>query len=199
MSKGVMDLHDGFIGVNSAGEGLGSAFYIELPVEDLKPVEVFSNEGNCNLDIRLRRNNFHVAANTLKIQTPLRFQEDFPRVLIADDSAMCRKMVRRSIIEVCVACADVSSGDEVIEAVMQGRNEGVPFDVVVIDYHMQGMDGHKASAELRRLGFQGKIFGMTGDASQGKSSDFLSHGADQVFIKPIDTMELLMALQRFRE
>ena len=46
MSKGVMDLHDGFIGVDSAGEGLGASFYIELPVDELKPIEASPEEGN---------------------------------------------------------------------------------------------------------------------------------------------------------
>lgn len=45
MSKGVMDLHDGSIGVDSAGEGLGASFYIELPVEDLRPAEAPFEKG----------------------------------------------------------------------------------------------------------------------------------------------------------
>ena len=132
-------------------------------------------------------------------QTSVPFYGAFPRVIIADDSALCRKMVRRSVVEVCTECTDVCSGEAMIEAVTRGFQEGTPFDVVLIDYHMSGMNGHQASAELRRLGFQGKIFGLTGDATQARSSDFLSHGADQVFVKPINTVELLAALQRYRE
>ena len=53
------------------------------------------------------------------------------------------------------------------------------------------MDGPSATEAIRSLGYRGPIVGVTGNAMQHDIDHFLSKGADQVMIKPVDILSLL--------
>ena len=47
------------------------------------------------------------------------------------------------------------------------------------------MKGTVATKMIREMGYDGKIFGVTGNALQSDIDEFMSHGADEVMIKPL--------------
>ena len=49
--------------------------------------------------------------------------------------------------------------------------------------------------EIRKLGYRGLIIGVTGNAMQTDIDTFISHGADEVLIKPmnIDDLKVILA------
>jgi CheY-like chemotaxis protein len=64
------------------------------------------------------------------------------------------------------------------------------FDVVLMDDHMPNLTGPDATYVVRKMGYRGLIFGVTGNTFDQERKRFLDHGADKVFAKPLD-LELL--------
>ena len=51
---------------------------------------------------------------------------------------------------------------------------------------MPNMDGPTSTKMIRRMGYKGCIVGVTGNGLESDILHFKEHGADEVFIKPLD-------------
>jgi CheY-like chemotaxis protein len=69
------------------------------------------------------------------------------------------------------------------------------YDVIVMDFIMPNMDGPTATRELRRLGYEGLILGVTGNALPTDIDHFLAHGASKVLLKPLRMAEFNGAVE----
>ena len=67
------------------------------------------------------------------------------------------------------------------------------YEVILMDYQMPNMDGPTAIREIRKLGYKGKIIGLTGNVLSNEMDIMRNAGADEVLSKPI-TPEVLEAL-----
>jgi CheY-like chemotaxis protein len=56
------------------------------------------------------------------------------------------------------------------------------------------MNGPTATKEIRALGYDRKIFGVTGNAVQSDIDIFIQSGATAVYPKPVDMVALLQAI-----
>jgi CheY-like chemotaxis protein len=110
-------------------------------------------------------------------------------------------MVHRTIDSHCRECFEACNGLEAVNIIADDVKAGGShqYDVIMLDYQMPQMDGPEAAEKIRLLGFTGKIFGLTGNASQDQIDDFIAHGADRVFVKPFAVAEVLQALLSFRD
>lgn len=68
---------------------------------------------------------------------------------------------------------------------LEGANDG-PYDIILMDYQMPVMDGPTAIAEIRKLGYNGIILGLTGNALLSDREAMMKAGADGVLLKPLD-------------
>lgn len=127
------------------------------------------------------------------------------RVLIVDDAASNRKMVRRLFQTMFHHLDDAENGRVAVEKYAQSvaayRTDmtQTPIGVVLMDYLMPVMDGIEATRQIKQVaqdqGVDVLVFGVTG---QGLSEDvriFKAAGADEVFMKPLDFNKLLSCLQ----
>lgn|GEM_PF-4505140 len=87
----------------------------------------------------------------------------------------------------------VEFGGNGAEAVQKAPGGG--FDVVFLDFQMPVLDGPSATRELRALGYQGAIIGMTADGDSQESGQFLKAGCNLCLSKPLDTPTLAQALK----
>jgi CheY-like chemotaxis protein len=114
-----------------------------------------------------------------------------PSVLVVDDSpGICQTMsmiLRRKGFE--VSCA--VDGPEAVEKVKQR-----PFDVVLLDIRLPGMDGVEVQRRIRSLRPAAKVAMMTAYAVEDKVRDALSAGAETVFYKPLDMDAIINYLQK---
>ena len=112
------------------------------------------------------------------------------RILIVDDSTLNRKMTAKMFAKTA-KCDQAADGQIAVDMFMAKYSPlGTPssaYDVILMDYQMPNMDGPTAIRELRRLGFSGLIFGLTGNAIECDKMEMMAAGADKVFIKPFDT------------
>lgn len=77
------------------------------------------------------------------------------RLLIADDAVISRKMVERSLSAICSSVTHANNGLEAVNKTILSMQEGIPFQVVLIDFYMPIMTGAEAILEMRAKGFTG--------------------------------------------
>ncbi|MBK6596817.1 MAG: response regulator [Proteobacteria bacterium] len=91
------------------------------------------------------------------------------RVLIVDDNATNREIVRRQLQGWGVDATEAASGSDALEAIRRANDD--PFDVVLLDLHMPVLDGLATARGIRALpaGVDVAIVilsSMTGDATR---------------------------------
>ena len=124
------------------------------------------------------------------------------RILVVDDDTLVLASVQMQLIH---------AGHEVL-AVNQARNavialEREPFDLVIVDVFMPGMDGYQAIKEFQRLDPGIPIIAMSGvmfrESSQRHAPDFLGMagklGATRTLNKPFKSVELIDAVEACTE
>jgi signal transduction histidine kinase/CheY-like chemotaxis protein/HPt (histidine-containing phosphotransfer) domain-containing protein len=118
------------------------------------------------------------------------------RILLAEDNAINQTVALR-LLERLEHRADVAAnGHEVLDQL-----ERVPYDVILMDVQMPGMDGLEASRAVcarwpsdRRP----RIIAMTAEAMEGDRERCLAAGMDDYLAKPIRLDELQRALSQCR-
>jgi CheY-like chemotaxis protein/nitrogen-specific signal transduction histidine kinase len=70
-------------------------------------------------------------------------------VLIVDDSEMVRKLLLGMVQANGFFGRAVSSGEEALSALVHGSQVGQPFDLVLMDWRLPGMDGIEASRRIK--------------------------------------------------
>ncbi len=71
------------------------------------------------------------------------------RTLVVDDNAASREILRDMLEVMSFRVSLAASGEEGIEEVAKADADGQPFDLVLMDWKMPGMDGIKASEKIK--------------------------------------------------
>ena len=123
------------------------------------------------------------------------------RVLLADDSPDNQELVahvlRSSGAEVMVT----DNGAAAVQLALAARDDGRPFDVILMDMQMPILDGYDATQQLRASGYWGPIVGLTAHAMPDELARCLATGCDAYLTKPIDgrLLELVARYARPRD
>ena len=118
-------------------------------------------------------------------------------ILIVDDDTLVLASVQMLLIH---AGHEVVAVDQARKAVVALERE--PFDVVIVDVFMPGMDGYQAIKEFQRLDPDVPIIAMSGvmfrESSKNHAPDFLGMaaklGAMRTLHKPFQPAELMEAV-----
>ncbi|OPY48416.1 MAG: hybrid sensory histidine kinase BarA [Methanosaeta sp. PtaU1.Bin060] len=117
-----------------------------------------------------------------------------PHILLAEDNPVNQK-VALSMLKRLGYKADVASnGQEVLSAL-----ERQPYDLILMDIQMPGMDGLETTRAIRERRLQEKqpcIIAMTAYALEGDKEECLRVGMDEYLSKPIKIDELQEVLER---
>jgi CheY-like chemotaxis protein len=122
------------------------------------------------------------------------------RVLLAEDNSTNRLVLTHRLQQMGHRVDAVSDGREAVEAVIAR-----PYDLVIMDMMMPGMDGLEATRAIRALpGPESKlpIIGLTAAAMPEDEAACLAAGMDGYEKKPIGTERLrgaIMAAAAMRE
>ncbi|MGV8057629.1 MAG: response regulator [Smithellaceae bacterium] len=73
------------------------------------------------------------------------------RILVVDDNDMHRIVFGEMLTGMTFSVNDVSSGRSAIEEVRLATDAGKPYDIVLLDWRMPGMDGIETAKAIRKL------------------------------------------------
>lgn len=116
------------------------------------------------------------------------------RILVADDEGSHRIMLRAVLQEEGYEVAEASDGTGAIRAVEQE-----PFDLILLDIRMPGMDGIEALMDIRKVSPYVPVLMMTAYASVKTAVEALKAGAFEYLIKPLDIDELKVLIEKALE
>ncbi len=118
------------------------------------------------------------------------------KILLVDDEEIILESLSHNLME---------EGFEVITA-QDGRTgiaelakAAAPFDLVITDLSMAGMDGIGVLEEAKRQRPDTGVFILTGYGDMASAIRALRLGADDYLLKPCDLEELLLRMSRFFE
>lgn len=112
------------------------------------------------------------------------------KILLAEDSLDNQYYVEKFLSKNGAIVAVADNGHEVIEKCSKQQ-----YDVILMDIEMPIMDGYAATRMLRQLGYQMPILALTAHAMAEERNKTREAGCDGHLTKPIDTHQLLSALE----
>ncbi len=111
------------------------------------------------------------------------------RVLVVDDGAENRQLVRILLEEVGLHVSEAENGQQALD-----RVAAEAFDLVLMDMQMPVMDGQTATRTLRERGVTIPVIALTANAMKGFEKELDAAGFSGFQTKPIDVDALLADL-----
>lgn len=169
ITKRLLDLMGGSINVQST-MGIGTRFTITIPLE----LDHSVDEPNSQLNLECQR------------------------VLIVDDSKTNRMIVRKMVEKLGALTSEAESGDVALKIVTFQNEKKEPFDLILLDYRMPGLDGFQVAQSIKKeTPTNGPLLMMlTSDNRPGDMAKAKSLGLNSYLVKPILKKDLLNALEK---
>jgi DNA-binding NarL/FixJ family response regulator len=115
------------------------------------------------------------------------------RVLLVDDSATMRSIVRK-ILTASRFSLEVSDSEEGVDALNQIR--GGKFDLVILDYHMPGLNGIETLSEIKRESPEVAVVMITSTPDEELARKARHVGAAALLTKPFYPSDIDAVLHR---
>ncbi len=116
------------------------------------------------------------------------------RVLLAEDHDDMRRAMIQLLQQSRFEVVAVKDGHAAVETALKARDEGRPFDAILMDMRMPKIDGYEATRQLRDQGLTTLIIALTAYASTEDREECLSIGCNEHFSKPITDWGRLLDL-----
>jgi two-component system, sensor histidine kinase len=174
----LVQLMQGSIGAQSE-RGRGSTFWFLVPVEVAPAPE---------------------AEEVSQKSVPPSPATERVHVLVVDDNPVNQLVAQRALERLEYAVEVASSGQQALEKLHPDGRRFPPFDAILLDYQMPGMDGYATAAAIRRRengGPRVPIIALTANSSEEDREKCLASGMDDYLGKPLQIAALAKALERW--
>ncbi|MBI5743230.1 MAG: response regulator, partial [Elusimicrobia bacterium] len=116
--------------------------------------------------------------------------------LIVDDNATNRMILKELLLKWGMTVAEAESGQAGLDAAGKARAAGAPFQLVLLDYFMPGMDGIEMARQLKENPgiFAGIILMLTSDSRGSDVTRAKQMGISEYLVKPVKKRELKDAI-----
>ncbi len=119
------------------------------------------------------------------------------RLLVVDDFAVNRLVVRGELEPLGVSISDCASGPEALHLLDDEQRQGGRFDLALLDFHMPEMDGFALTRRLRELAATRDLpIVMLSSADSSVQKRIADELGIRFLVKPIKRKELIQAIQR---
>jgi signal transduction histidine kinase/CheY-like chemotaxis protein len=124
-------------------------------------------------------------------------------ILVAEDNEINALLARALLAKLGHRPTIVPSGAVAVETWLAARAAGTPYDRVLMDLHMPGMDGLEATRRIRAIEAESDtprtpILALTANASAEDRDACLAAGMDSFLVKPLERERLAYALAAAR-
>ncbi|MCP4711173.1 MAG: response regulator, partial [Planctomycetes bacterium] len=168
ISKQLVELMGGRIGVESQ-EGKGSTFWItmSLPLDKKTVVEPLP-QGNL----------------------------DQVRVLIVDDIDVNRRVIKEQLNNWNIDNDVCAGGEEALKTMREAAQDGSPYQMAILDFHMPGMDGEQLGNAIKEdpLLQETILLLLTSGGRKGDAARMAEVGFSVYLSKPVKQSQLMDAL-----
>ncbi len=182
ISQRLIEMMEGEMSLESE-LGEGSTFFVRLPVHSVEGIELVTPD---------------------LVKQPSRPEEllaEIPkldcRVLVVDDRRDVRHISQHFLEKAGAKVDTAEDGQQGVDAAIQARDSGHPYDLIVMDMQMPVVDGLQATALLRSAGIDWPIIALTADAMKGDRDRCLNGGCDDYLSKPIDHIQLVSMVANY--
>jgi CheY-like chemotaxis protein len=120
-------------------------------------------------------------------------------ILVAEDNEINALLARALLVKLGHHPTMTASGDAAVDSWLAARAADTPYDRVLMDLHMPGMDGLDATRRIRQIEAEAgaartPILALTANASADDRQACLEAGMDGFLVKPLDRERLAAAL-----
>jgi PAS domain S-box-containing protein len=120
-------------------------------------------------------------------------------ILVAEDNEINALLARALLVKLGHRPTVAGSGAEAVESWLAARSAATPFDLVLMDVHMPGVDGLEAARRIRareaaQAAPRTPIVALTANASAEDRDACIAAGMDGFLVKPLDRERLAAAL-----
>ena len=109
-------------------------------------------------------------------------------ILVVDDEEVVRRGFQRVLASGCRHVETAGTGEDALQA-MEAR----PYDIVLLDLRMPGMDGMSVLKTMKRRWPEGEVIVVTGYPSVDTAKEAIRLGACDYLAKPLAPCEVIEA------
>ena len=119
------------------------------------------------------------------------------RVLVVDDSATNRRIVRGMLGAVGLHVGEAEDGNAGLDAIQRAQGSGAPYDLAILDAQMPGLDGFALAAAVRAApAIAGtRLLILTSSGARGDGQRCRDLGINGYLAKPASRTDLLDAVR----
>jgi len=118
------------------------------------------------------------------------------RVLLAEDNLDIQRAISLRLAQAGVDVTIAPNGQVSVDLALVARDQGHPFDVILMDMQMPILDGYEATRILRSERYVGPIVALTAHAMAEDRDECLRLGCDDFISKPIEWKKLFEVIER---
>ena len=115
------------------------------------------------------------------------------RVLVVDDNPSARNIVENYVTSFGMRPTQASNGEQSVRMVQEAQAAGAPYDLVLMDWQMPGLNGIEAAQKIRQLDAPPKIVLLTAHGREEVIKSAEDAQLDGFLVKPVNPSLLLDA------
>eukprot|EP00607_Mallomonas_marina_P000791 CAMPEP_0182431550 /NCGR_PEP_ID=MMETSP1167-20130531/50091_1 /TAXON_ID=2988 /ORGANISM="Mallomonas Sp, Strain CCMP3275" /LENGTH=271 /DNA_ID=CAMNT_0024618025 /DNA_START=142 /DNA_END=957 /DNA_ORIENTATION=+ len=135
-------------------------------------------------------------AESDKVEDPVVFPQ--LHVLVVDDTPISRKMQCRLLKRRCREFIEAEDGQQAVDIIrvcLDASDDKSSINLILMDSVMPVLNGPDAVKQIREMGYNGMVIGITGNVAQDDIDKFLASGADVILPKPLDVTRFDYAIK----
>ncbi len=116
---------------------------------------------------------------------------DGKKVLLIEDNKINQMITKKMVENKGMVCEVIDNGEDAIEAVKNN-----PYDLVLMDVHLPGINGTIATQTIRTFDKKTKIIALTAISLNENRDMLMSYGMNDVITKPFDPIDFYRVISQ---